>query len=94
MYGVREITLSPVDPPAFVALADLRTLAGVTGTGSDVLLSSMGSAVAAMIEVYCASVIAQRTITETMFPEDPLQTLVLSHLPLFRENDLNCGSTR
>lgn len=89
MYGPREISASPILPSAWVTLADVKTFLNITGSGSDVLLQSLLDTATMQIEAYCGTYFFRRTITETMFPEDPVRNLVLGAAPVVAMTSLS-----
>lgn len=82
MYGVRNLDISPLLPTPWVTLADVKAFIGVADTGSDALLTAMLATAVQQTESYCGAYFSARTVTETMYPEDPLRTLVLGTAPV------------
>lgn len=88
MFGTRDIVLdkdlvSAANSNLFVSLTDAKSFIGVTGSSDDVLLGSMLDAACQNIETWCAALIAQRTVTETIYPLDSdITNLVLMHAPV------------
>lgn len=82
MFGPRDIALDVLAPPAFTTLADVKGFLAIADTNSDALLTGFLLPVAELIEKYCNRLIAQRVVTETLFPDDPLTNIVLTHNPV------------
>lgn len=82
MYGTRDVALNPVTPTALLTTAEARALLGVSGSGDDARIDAMVLSATAQIEAYLGGLVVQRTVTETLWPEDANATLLLSHGPL------------
>lgn len=82
MFGIRETEISPINPPAFVTLADVKEYLGISDANSDTKLTALIATASAQIEAYCGTIIAERTVTERIVPEDRLSVLALSHCPI------------
>lgn len=82
MFGTREVELNPVLPVAWITLADAKAWLGVTGTDDDTKIASLIDATAELVETYTGTIVSQRTVTERMYPEDPVGVLTLTHYPI------------
>lgn len=82
MFGTRDVALSPALATAFIETSDAKTFLGVSGSDYDDTIEAMVLAASQAIEAWCGGIFTQRTVTETMFPEDSLGNLVLSHSPI------------
>lgn len=87
MFGPRDVSLDYDQPTianslAFATLADVKTFLNVTGSADDTTLTRMINAACKAIEAWCGMLIAQRTVTETFYPQDPVTNLVLTHAPV------------
>ena len=83
MYGTRDYSLDITMPAPFAALADVKSFLSITDTLSDTTLTSFLNASPLIIEKFCNRVIAQRTVTETMFLDDgAVNNLVLAMDPV------------
>lgn len=97
MFGPRDIALSPLvvsvaNANPFVSLADIKTFLGVSGSGDDALLTVMLDTACQNIELYCNTIFAQRTVTEQIWPEDPMMTLILGRSPVISLTSLTIDS--
>lgn len=78
MYATRDVTLNPVPPAAWLTLADAKAFMGVSGASDDALITAIVAAACLAIESYCGRPIAERTVTETVWTEEPHGALILS----------------
>lgn len=80
MYGPRDVALNPAAPADIVSAAELMAnVPELSDCGA--LVSSFVTAVTVAVEGYINQLVTPRTVTETLFPEDPFTNLVLRHPP-------------
>jgi len=89
MFGIREVELNPVKPSAWLSLSDAKIWLGVTGTAEDTKITSFIESTVGLVEAYVGTIVAQRTVTERMYPEDPVGVLTLTHYPLISVTSLS-----
>lgn len=82
MFGIREVDLDPVIPTAWITLEEAKSWLGVTGGEHDAKIQSLLNSALSMVETYTGAIVAQRTVTERMYPEDPVGVVTLSHYPV------------
>lgn len=93
MFGPRDVSLDPVQPIAFVSATDAKAYVGVTGSADDALIDSLCKAASASLEGYCNTIFGQRTVTEIMWPEDAITSLVLAHSPAISLTSISFDDT-
>ena len=81
MYESREVEISPELPTGFITLSEAKSVLGIADGSQDARVQRLIDAASRSIEDYCNAVISQRTVTETVQPEDALQNLTLTHSP-------------
>jgi hypothetical protein len=94
MFGIRDVSITPLvvsvgGSNAFTTLADVKSFLGITVSTYDTLLTEMIDTACQNIEAWCGALLAQRTVTETIFPEDQVTNLVLSHAPVISLTSLS-----
>ena len=82
MFGTREVETTPEQPSAFITLADVKALLGITGTDQDARLNALILVACASAEQYIGGVIFQRAIVERIYPEDAVGALTVSRYPI------------
>lgn len=82
MFGMQSAEISPVAPANLATLSNVKTLGDITVSTHDTVLNLLIAAASLAIEAYCGTILAQRTVTETIISEDGLDSLVLRYAPV------------
>ena len=82
MFGNRDASFTPATPAAWVTLADVKAVLGVTGSDQDARITALLATASEQIEKYTGCLVAQREVTEFAYPEDQIDVFVLSRYPV------------
>lgn len=79
---LRDVSIDPELPAAFVTLAEVKAYLDITDAASDTLLTAAIAIACKQIEAYCGTVFAPRTVTERLTLQDEVRSLVLRYSPV------------
>lgn len=88
MFEPRDIEIDPKLADGFISLDDAKDFLGVSGDTEDDAISSLIKTASQNIEAYCNTLFEQRTVTETLFPDESVVNLLLTHAPAIELNSL------
>jgi hypothetical protein len=83
MFGTREVEATPLQVTTpWITRDAVKALLGITGADSDTRVDTLLAVACANVEKYIGGYVFQRTVTERMYPEDPVGVLTVSHYPI------------
>lgn len=77
----RDAEISPELPAAWITRAEVKTDLGITGAAQDAKIDALLIPACTLVEAYCGTVVAQRTVTERLQLEDACSALTLRYAP-------------